>query len=213
MVGAAEMESVMKGHGPHKAQPNAQDDAKSQPEKGQPDATPAAPAPESDVERLKREAQQAKEQCLRTLAEVDNTKKRLQREKEEFVKFAAEGMARELLPIIDGLDQALVAVDKQSDPQAIIKGIHLIYRQLLGLLAKEGIQRISTVGQPFDPHLHEAVAHVETADRAADGTVLEEVQVGYTMNGKVIRPAMVKVAKHATHDTATTQPDDEKETP
>jgi len=129
------------------------------------------------------------------LAEFENTKKRLHREQEEFVRYASETLVRDLLPIVDSLDQALVAVDKQADPQAIIKGVHLIYRQLLGLLDQEGVKRIPTVGEVFDPHKHEAVAQVEATDETADETVVEEVQVGYTMHGKVIRPAMVKVAK------------------
>lgn len=154
----------------------------------------------------KEPAKQA-EQFLRALADVENTKKRLQREQEEARRYAAETILRELLPIMDGLGQALVAVDKQSDPeapatgltnvpgQAVIKGVHLIYRQLLGLLEKEGVQRIPTVGERFDPHRHEAVAQVEADDHHAEGAVVEEVQAGYTMHGKVIRPAMVKVAK------------------
>ncbi len=150
------------------------------------------------------QAQEYKDQYLRALADVDNTKKRLHREKEEFLRYAAESVVRGLLPIIDSLDQALVAVDKQADPQAIIKGVHLIYRQLLGLLEKEGIKRIPTVGEPFDPHKHEAVAQVERNDATPDGTVVEEVQVGYTMHGKVIRPAMVKIAKR------TAEPDSSK---
>ena len=162
-------------------------------------------APADDLQRLRDEAQQAKDQYLRTLAEFENTRKRLQREKEEFVKFAAESMVRELLPIVDSLDHALVAVDKQSDPQAIIKGVHLIYRQLLGLLEKEGVKRIPTVGEPFDPHKHEAVAQIESTDGTPDDTIVEEVQVGYTMNGKVVRPAMVKVAKKATESTHSNQ--------
>ena len=148
-----------------------------------------------ELERLKQEAKQAKDQYLRTLAEFDNAKKRLHREQEEFVEYASETMVRELLPIVDSLDQALVAVDKQADPQAVIKGVHLIYRQLLGLLDKEGVKRIPTVGERFDPHKHEAVAQVETGDGKPEETVVEEVQVGYTMHGRVIRPAMVKVAK------------------
>ena len=181
----------------------------------------------AEAERLRQELKQLQEQRLRMLAEVENTKKRLSREKEEFTKYAAESMVRELLPIVDSLDQALVAVDpstrpnteglahlvpstalgarqdsapaglrKQSDIEAIIKGVHLIYRQLLGLLEKEGVKRISTVGERFDPHKHEAVARVATEDGKADDTIVEEVQVGYTMHGKVIRPAIVKVAKH-----------------
>ena len=147
-----------------------------------------------ELERLKQEVKQAKDQYLRTLAEFDNAKKRLSREKEEFARYASETVVRDLLPIVDSLDQALVAVDKQSDPQAVIKGIHLIYRQLLGLLEQEGVKRISTVGEPFDPHKHEAVGQVE-ADGQPENTVVEEIQVGYTMHGKTIRPAMVKVAK------------------
>ena len=198
-----------------------------------------------EIERLKRDAQQAKDQYLRTLADYENTKKRLQREREEFVKYSAETMVRGLLPIVDSLDQALVAVDpstpphpatgcgvaprpassdcrggrdsapqieekssevsaglrKQADVQAVITGVQLIRQQLLKLLEKEGVKRIATVGEPFDPHRHEAIAQVDTTDGTADETVVEEVQVGYTMHGKVIRPAMVKVArKPATSD-------------
>ena len=149
-----------------------------------------------ELERLRKEAEAAKEQVLRTLADVDNTKKRLAREKEEFAKYAAETLIRELLPVVDSLDQALVAGGKPSNPQAVVQGVQLIRRQLLGLLDKEGIKRIPTVGERFDPHQHEAVAQVETDDHTADGAIIEEVQVGYTMHGKVIRPALVKVARH-----------------
>ena len=171
----------------------------SQPKDPAPSHAKAKPSSPEELERLKHEAQQAKDQYLRTLAEFENTKKRLHREKEEFTKYAAESIVRELLPIVDSLDQALVAVDKQSDPTAIVKGVHLIYRQLLGLLEKEGVKRIPTIGEPFDPHQHEAVAQVEAHDGKADDTVAEEVQVGYTLHGKVIRPAMVKVAKSTAH--------------
>ena len=153
--------------------------------------------PASDVERLTQELTQAKDQYLRAVAEFDNTKKRLQREKDDFVKFAAESMARELLPVLDSLDQALVAVDKQHDADAIVKGVHLIHRQLVGLLKKEGVSRIPTVGEPFDPHRHEAVEHVAPTNGQADGAIAEEVHAGYLMHGKVLRPAMVKIAKRA----------------
>ena len=168
-----------------------------QPKPASAPSDPTAKADQSaeELERLRREAQEAKDQYLRTLAEIENTKKRVQREKDEFAKYATESCIRELLPIIDGLSQALVAVDKQSDPQAIIKGVHMIYRQLLGVLEKEGVARIPTVGERFDPHLHEAVAQVEAQDGQADGAIVEEVHAGYRMHGKVVRPAMVKVAK------------------
>ena len=172
--------------------------------KPKPHASPGKP---NDAEQLRQEAAQAQERYLRTLAEFENTKKRLHREKEEFTRYASEAVVRGLLPIVDSLDHALVAVDKQSDPQAVVKGVHLIYRQLLGLLEKEGVKRIQTVGEPFDPHKHEAVAQVEVTDGTADETVVEEVQVGYTLHGKVIRPAIVKVAKTATHDPSPTTQD------
>jgi molecular chaperone GrpE len=153
------------------------------------------PAASGEVEGLKQEAAQAKDQYLRMLADVENTRKRLAREKEEFARFAAETVVRAILPIMDSLDQALVAVDRRSDTDAVVKGIHLIHRQLHGVLEKEGVARIPTVGEPFDPHRHEAVAQVEAGDGVADETVVEEVQIGYTMHGRVIRPAFVKVAK------------------
>jgi molecular chaperone GrpE len=156
---------------------------------------PISLSPE-EHERLLAQAKQA-ESALRQLADLDNARKRLQREKEEANRFAAEAVIRQMLPILDSLSQALVAVDNQSDPKAVIQGVHLIYRQLLGLLEKEGVKRIPTIGERFDPHQHEAVAQAPTDDHAADGTVVEEVQVGYTMHGRVLRPAMVKVAKRS----------------
>ena len=173
-------------------------------EGAQPAATP--PEPQQPEQGSGPSVDQLKDQYLRSLADLENTRKRLAREKEEFVKYAAESLVRQLLPIVDSLNQALVAVDKQSDPQAVIKGVHLIYRQLLGLLQKEGVERIPTIGEPFDPHRHEAVGHVEQADQASDGKVAEELHVGYTMHGKVLRPAMVKVGKAAsTTDTQTSR--------
>ena len=162
---------------------------------GDADAPVQPPKDAESVEQLRQEVQQLKDQYLRTLADVDNIKKRIQREKEEFLQFAAEGFVRELLPIIDGLDQAVAAVDKQADAKAIIKGVHMIYRQLLGMLEKEGVTRIPTVGHVFDPHLHEAVGHVEPHNGEADGMIVEEIHVGYTMHGKVVRPSLVKIAK------------------
>jgi len=179
---------AMKRHkgGDPQPEPAAEKEASGEPE-------PAAPS--KPAERQVQDAEQQRDQYVRAIAELENTKKRLQREKEEFARFAAESVVRELLPILDGLNQALVAVDKQSDAQAVVKGVHLIYRQLLGLLQKEGVQRIATVGERFDPHTHEAVGQSETDDGTRDGTIVEEIQAGYTMHGRIVRPALVKVAK------------------
>lgn len=147
-----------------------------------------------DYERLTQQAKQA-EQCLRQMADVENLRKRLQREKEEFSKYAGEQLIRQLLPIVDSLDHALRAAQQQTDLAAMTQGMQLIARQLMDVLARAGVARIATIGQPFDPHQHEAIAQVEPDDHQADGTIVEEVQVGYVMHGKVLRPAMVKVAK------------------
>jgi len=160
-------------------------------------ADPALPLLEQEVQRLRRELQQAKEQYVRAVAEFDNARKRLHREKEEFVRYAAEAIVERLLPIVDSLDHALAAVDKPADPQAVVKGVQLIHRQLLDVLEREGVKRILSVGEAFDPNQHEAVAQAETRDGAAENTVVEEIQVGYALHGKVIRPAIVKVAKGA----------------
>lgn len=147
---------------------------------------------------------QLKDHYLRSLADLENTRKRLAREKDEFAKYAAEMLVRGLLPIVDSLDQALVAADKRADAADLVKGVQLIHRQLLALLQQEGVERMRVVGEPFDPHRHEAVAHVAAAEDAQDGKVVEELHVGYTMHGKVLRPAMVKVGKAAsTNDTQT----------
>ena len=181
------------GHKPFRREPPppAKDQA---PEKHPAQDAPPAEAEAARLERLQDEVRELNDQRLRMLADLDNTKKRLQREREEFSRFAAETLIRQLLPILDSLDQALVAVDKQADADAVVKGVHLIHRQLLGVLHKEGVARIPTVGEPFDPHRHEAVGRVEAADGAADNTIVEDVQVGYTMHDKVLRPALVKVA-------------------
>ena len=161
----------------------------------------SASSTQERVQQLERELHHMKDEQLRLLADVDNTKKRLHREQEAFVRYAAETMVRGLLPILDSLDQALVAVDKGTDHQAIRTGVQLIHRQFLSVLEREGVQRIPTVGERFDPHKHEAVAQVETTDGTVDETIVEEVQVGYTMHTKVIRPAIVKVAKKTTTST------------
>lgn len=150
---------------------------------------------EQALEQLREEVKQTNDQYLRTLAEVENTKKRLAREKEEHIKYASESMIRDLIPIIDSLDQALVAVDKQHDLQSVIQGVEMIHHQILGLLDREGVQRIATIGELFDPHQHEAVAQIDAQNGQQDGEIIEEVHVGYTMHGRVIRPALVKVAK------------------
>lgn len=164
-----------------------------------PDKAAVSLTPE-EYERLTQQAKQV-DQCLRQMADVENLRKRLQRDKEEFGRYASEQLIRQLLPIVDSLDQALRAARQAPDMAAMLRGVELISRQLMDVLARAGVARIDTIGKPFDPHLHEAVARVETDDHQAEGMIVEEVQVGYLMHGKVLRPAMVKVAKSSPQST------------
>ena len=171
--------------------------APEQPQEGQEQAQAGCETGQpQEVSRLQEELKAAKDANLRAFADFENTKKRLQRDKEDFARFAAESIARDLLSILDSLSQAVAAVDKQPSSDSVVKGVHLIYKQLLALLEKEGVKRIATVGERFDPHLHEAVALVDSAEHDQE-TVLEELQAGFTMHGKVLRPAMVKVGRHS----------------
>jgi molecular chaperone GrpE len=161
-----------------------------------------------DCESLQAQLRVAQDKYLRTLAEVENTKKRLLREKEEFVKYASESIMRSLLPILDSLDQALAKTNDKQNIEAVKQGFQLIRQQLIALLDKEGVQRIETVGQTFDPHIHEAIAQQDVDSGIPDNTILEEMQVGYLMHGKVVRSALVKVARHAAPEQQETSTND-----
>jgi len=141
-----------------------------------------------------KEALQYKDQYLRALAEIDNARKRLDREREEFIRFASERFVTKLLPILESFEQALRSMRDDEVDESMVTGVQLIFRQLTELLEKEGVKRIETLGKPFNHHLHEAVQQVET-NGYPENTVVEEVQAGYTLHDKVLRPALVKVAK------------------
>ncbi len=131
---------------------------------------------------------------LRVHADFENTRKRLEKEKIEFLKFANEDIILQLLPIIDNFDRAINShkVHGKDDPH--LKGIILIKDELHKLIESYGVAKIKSVGEKFNPELHEAVMAVESQEDP-DGTILEELQAGYTMHGRLIRPASVKVSK------------------
>ena len=143
-----------------------------------------------------------RDQYHRLLAEFDNAKKRLERERLEAQRFGAERVVRDLLPIVDSFDQALKTLASADAKDPVVVGVKLIHRQLHDLLNREGVQPIESVGQPFDPHRHEAAAEVPAADGQADHTIVEEIQKGYTMHGKVLRHAHVKIATKQPHTSS-----------
>ncbi len=138
------------------------------------------------------EKQELQERFLRKQAELENVRKRLQREKEEFVQHANADLMRSLLPTLDGFDRALRQRDDKVPPQ-FYEGVELIYRQMLDVLGRAGLSPVEAGGQIFDPHLHQAVETVES-DEHRDSEVVEELQRGYKLRNRLLRPAIVKVA-------------------
>lgn len=142
-----------------------------------------------------REQQAAlKDQLLRTAADFDNFRKRARREAEDAAAQGRESMLRDLLPVFDNLERATAHADKATDVQSFVSGITMVLKQFQDTLKRLGIERVVAVGQPFDPNLHEAIQQLATAE-FAPGTVAAEVQGGYRFGEKLIRPAMVVVAK------------------
>jgi molecular chaperone GrpE len=138
-----------------------------------------------------------KEELLNTLvrrqADFDNFRKRVEKERLQERHKGIEYVIEQLLPVLDAFDNALVSASSSGSATEYSKGFELIRRQLWDVLAKQGVARIESVGKEFDPHVHHAIAKVETGEHA-DGTVVSELQPGYTLHGRILRPAMVRVA-------------------
>jgi molecular chaperone GrpE len=155
----------------------------------------ASEAPPADpLEAAKAEAQKNRDQLLRIAADFDNYKKRSRREIADAVKISREDLLRDLLPVFDNLERASAHAGTATDTKALADGISMVQRQFTDVLGKLGIERVVSAGQPFDPAVHEAVQHLET-DEFAPGVVAAELQAGYRMADRVLRPALVVVAK------------------
>jgi len=141
-----------------------------------------------------REKQEYFDKLLRLHAEFENFKKRGIKEKQQFVKFANEGLIYELINILDNFERAFDSANKMNDFKSLHQGVEMILKQIHQLLEKNGVKKIECLGKAFDPTHQEAIAHIET-DKDPENTVVEEVQKGYLLEDKLIRPAVVKVAK------------------
>ena len=155
--------------------------------------------PQDKVKKLEAELTQAKakadenyERLLRLQAEFDNYRKRTQKEKAEIINYAVERLVGELLPVLDNFERAACAAKANSDIAAFSQGVEMILRQLQNVLSKEGLKAVEAVGQPFDPNIHEAVLRIDSEEHP-ENTVVEELQKGYYLKEKVLRPSMVKV--------------------
>ena len=146
------------------------------------------------VQKLQAEKQELLDTIVRRQADFENYRKRVEKERHQDRHRGVEALIEQLLPVLDAYERALAAVDNASFAEHR-KGFELIHRQLWDALAKQGLERIESAGKPFNPHFHHAIERVETAAEP-DGTVLAEFQPGYVFHGRVLRPAMVRVAAH-----------------
>ena len=144
----------------------------------------------AEREQLAAEKAELQDRLLRARAEFENARRRAERERTEYLQFAAMDMVRDVLPILDDFERALKVETADRD---YAKGVELIYQRMSDTLKKLGLEPIETAGQKFDPNLHQAVERVQT-EEAEDQAILGEFQRGYNFKGKLLRPAMVRVA-------------------
>jgi len=164
-----------------------------------PSAETSAETPDelrSELESVKQEAQENYEKYLRASAELDNVRKRTARELEDFRKFSLEKIVKELLPVVDNLERAIQASGpNEQDGNGLLEGVDLVLKDILKVFDRFGIRPIESLEKPFDPTFHQAVMQEETSDQP-DNTVISELQKGYLMHDRLLRPAMVVVSRN-----------------
>lgn len=134
------------------------------------------------------------DQYLRTLADMENLRKRTQREKEDLAKFANENILREILPVIDNLERAVEHAEQADSSDGLLEGVKMTLTQFSQVLNRFGVEPIDSIGKPFDPALHQAMGQLESAEHPVN-TVVQQMQKGYRLNERLLRPAFVMVAK------------------
>ncbi len=160
-----------------------------------PDGPDGPPADTAELERLTADAQEMRLLAQRKQAELENYRKRVERERAETVKYAAADLMREILPVLDNLERA-IAASKSGSEEQLLEGVEIIYKQFHDALTKQGLLEVEAIAVPFDPHVHEAVGRVETSEHP-EGTVVEVHQKGYLYKDRLLRPSMVSVSQSA----------------
>jgi molecular chaperone GrpE len=158
---------------------------------------PVSAENKSEVDTLKAERDQLLDRLARLQAEFENARRRMSQEQQSFREYASADTIKALLPVLDSFERALKS-SSESEKAEFRNGVELIYKQLQDALTKAGLQPIVAKGEQFDPHVHEAIEMVETED-APDHEVLEELQRGYRLKQRLLRPAMVRVARNPKH--------------
>lgn len=145
-----------------------------------------------EAEELRKQLEAEQNKYLRLLADYDNFKRRTQKDKEIANKFRSQSLLSDLLPVLDNFERALSLKTTSEESASLLKGVEMVQKSLNEAVSREGLEEIKAVGEPFDPNFHQAVMQ-EKDDSAEPGTVLQELQKGYILKGRVLRPAMVKV--------------------
>lgn len=160
----------------------------------QPEGTAAAaPQPEDQLAATKKEAAANYERYTRAVADLENFRKRTLREKEELRQFAASGLMEDVIPILDNLSLGLAAAKQQTEVKGIVDGVGLVLEQFKSTLARHGLKEINPEGQRFDPNFHECISH-RPDNEIGEEHVMQVVRPGYTLNGRLLRPASVIVS-------------------
>ena len=146
------------------------------------------------VEKVQEGSDKNLDLYIRSQAEIDNLKKRYQKERQDLVKFANESLIKQLLPIVDNLEKAIAHSQDKDSIEAIREGVDLTLKGLTDILQKAGVEMVEAIGEQFDPNFHEAVSEMAD-DGIKSGTVIKDLQKGYTLNQRLIRPSMVVVSK------------------
>lgn len=191
-------EAQAKGQQPDARADEAQTAEAQEPEGAEAGSTDADdPSPEDEIARLQEELEQARDSALRAQAEAQNAKRRAEQEVERARKYALERFVGELLPVVDNLERALESASGDEEVvKPIAEGVELTLKSFQNALQKYHIEVIDPQGEPFDPQLHQAMSQVENPD-VEPNTVIAVMQKGYTLNGRLVRPAMVMVSKQA----------------
>ncbi len=170
-------------------------------ETAEPSETEVSTAPSEPTATVQsEEVSRLQNRLLRLQAEFENYKKRTVRERQDYLKFATEAVLLDFLPVLDNLERAIAAAEKASAPAALLEGIGMTARLFRTALEKHGVRAIESVGKPFDPSLHQAVAQVESD--GPENVVTDEIQKGYLLEGRVLRAAMVRVSRRAADSTS-----------
>jgi len=165
-----------------------------------PERVEVARAELEELQKKVQEFNQLQDRLLRSAADFDNAKKRLAKDREEYVRYVLEDLILSLLPVLDNFKFALSHISGDDDKTRLMReGFLLIQKQLLQVLLERGLKPVESLGKPFNAHAHESVGHIVNPDQP-EGVVLEEVQTGYELNGKLIRPAKVKISVHEEKD-------------